>query len=115
MAEDTTVNMEDEKVSVVALVVDQTTDSQTTSTSTEKISEVTTEKILENSTEKIFETTPEKMAENVATEMNKEMDEYYDDSVFSDMADQQTTQDSSIEGWKSLFSKGLGYVWYYKF
>ena len=105
MAEETTENMEDEKVSVVALVVDQTTESQKTSTSTEKISEVTTEKIVENSTEKIFETTPEKMAENVATEMNKEMDEYDDDSVFSNMADQQTTEDSSIEGWKSLFSK----------
>ena len=98
MAEETTENMEDEKVSVVALVVDQTTESQKTSTSTEKISEVTTEKILEKSTEKIFETTSEKMTENVATEINKEMDEYDDDSVFSNMADQQTTEDSSIEG-----------------
>ena len=98
MAEETTENMEDEKVSFVALAVDQTTESQKILTPKEKIFEVTTEKIVENSTEKIFETTPEKMTENVATEINKEMDEYDDDSVFSNMADQQTTEDSSIEG-----------------
>ena len=94
MVEDITENMKDKKVSVIALVVDQTTESQTTPSSTEKI--------IEALTEKMIETAPEKMAETVTTEVNMEMSEYEDDSVFSDMVDQQTTEDSSIEGLSTI-------------